>query len=371
MKEEICAKHQVRTIIKHFVSLPSEGAHSGHPIGRSSKAIFSQKLHPKVTAKITEMVQSGITETAEVKRSLKYYVDRILSDQLGHKPATHDRAFYPLNSDIRNHICMAKKALDLSKFDQKNLELKIDEWKKTQPDSQYYFRPYQEAEKSAVDLLDNCSSADVSVNTKECLQLEKPILYVHQDPWQQDLILRYGNLLTLMDATYKTTKYSVPLFFLCVKTNVSYTVVGEFIIQSEDSDNIFEALSVISSWNPDWKPQFFLTDYSEAEMAAVAKLFPSTQLYLCDFHREQAWERWVKERSHELTNNDAEILLDLLRNCANASPNRNTSEGPVDHYFQLELKHLKESNVWLRNEQVCHWLTSTWLCCSEVIKLNL
>ena len=106
-------------------------------------------------------------------------------------------------------------------------------------------------------MLDNCSSADVSVNIKECLQLEKPILYVHQDPWQQDLILRYGNLLTLMDATYKTTKYSVPLFFLCVKTNVSYTVVGEFIIQSEDSDNIFEALSVISSWNPDWKPQFF------------------------------------------------------------------------------------------------------------------
>ena len=158
-----------------FVSLPSEGVHSGHPMGRSSEAIFSQKLHPKVTAKITEMVQSGITEIAEVKRSLKYYVDGILSDQLGHKPVTHDRAFYLLNIDIHNHICMAKKALDLSKFDQKSLELKIDEWKKTQPDSQFYFRPYQEAEKSAVDLLDNCSSADVSVNTKECLQLEKPI----------------------------------------------------------------------------------------------------------------------------------------------------------------------------------------------------
>ena len=66
---------------------------------------------------------------------------------------------------------------------------------------------------------------------------------------------------------------------------------------------------------------------------------------MCDFHREQAWERWVKECSHDLTNNDAEILLDLLWNRANASPNRNASEGPVDHFFQLELKHLKESNV--------------------------
>ena len=203
------------------------------------------------------MVHSGITETAEVKRSLKCYVNSILSKELGQKPALYDRAFYPLNSDIRNHICMAKKALDLSKFDQENLKLKIDEWKKTKSDSQFYFRPYQVAVHSKADSLDSCDSVNASVNTGESLQLEKPILYVHQDQWQKDLLLRYGNLLTLMDTTYKTTKYSVPLFFLCVKTNVSYTVVGEFIVQSEDCENIFEALSVISNWNPDWKPQFF------------------------------------------------------------------------------------------------------------------
>ena len=317
------------------------------------------------------MVHSGITETAEVKSSLKCYVNSILSKELGQKPALYDRAFYPLNSDIRNHICMAKKALDLSKFDQENLKLKIDEWKRTKSDSQFYFRPYQVAVHSKADSLDSCGSANASVNTEESLQLEKPILYVHQDQWQKDLLLRYGNLLTLMDATYKTTKYSVPLFFLCVKTNVSYTVVGEFIVQSEDCENIFEALSVISNWNPDWKPQFFLTDYSEAEMAAVAKLFPSAILYLCDFHREQAWERWVKERAHGLANSDAEILLDLLRNCANAAPNRDDSEGPVDHYFQLELRQLKKSDIWLQNEQVRHWLTSTWLCCSKVFYIHL
>ena len=43
-------------------------------------------------------------------------------------------------------------------------------------------------------------------------------------------LTRYGNTLILIDATYKSTKYSIPLFFLCVKTNVSYTVVAEFII---------------------------------------------------------------------------------------------------------------------------------------------
>ena len=45
-----------------------------------------------------------------------------------------------------------------------------------------------------------------------------------------------------MDATYKTTKYySMPLFFVCVKTDVCYLVVAEFIIQSETSEDIYEA----------------------------------------------------------------------------------------------------------------------------------
>ena len=159
---------------------------------------------------------------------------------------------------------MAKKALDLSKFDQENLQLKINEWKKTKSDSQFYFQPYQVAANSKVDSLDSCGSANAPVNTEEGLQLEKPILYVHQDQWQKDLLIRYGNLLILMDATvatYKTTKYSAPLFFLCVKTNGLYTVVGEFIVQSEDCENIL--VEVISNWNPDWKPQFFKKDKSE------------------------------------------------------------------------------------------------------------
>ena len=35
-------------------------------------------------------------------------------------------------------------------------------------------------------------------------------------------------------------------------------------------------------------PRFFMSDYSEAELLAVESVF---QVYLCDFHREQAWLR--------------------------------------------------------------------------------
>ena len=65
-------------------------------------------------------------------------------------------------------------------------------------------------------------------------EYEETLLYVHQEDWQKELLTQYGN--TLIDATYKTTKYTVPLFFICVKTNVSYSVVAEFIIQSESTE---------------------------------------------------------------------------------------------------------------------------------------
>ena len=71
------------------------------------------------------------------------------------------------------------------------------------------------------------------------------------DKWQAELLVTYGNTITLIDATYTTTKYDLALFFLCVHTNINYTVVAEFIVQSESAEQIAEALTVIKSWNPD------------------------------------------------------------------------------------------------------------------------
>jgi len=115
----------------------------------------------------------------------------------------------PTNTDIRNHVYKAQQACQLSKLDQENLQLKIEQWQKQTPQSHFHFRPY----KSTLD------------NDKESLEEEssytQTLLYVHQEPWQQQLLKRYGNTISLMDATYKTTKYELALFFLAVKTNVS------------------------------------------------------------------------------------------------------------------------------------------------------
>ena len=53
---------------------------------------------------------------------------------------------------------------------------------------------------------------------------------------------------------------------------------------------------------------------------------------------------------------EASNLLELLRNCANASPNRTVPEEPVDCYFNNEMKRLKELQVWLQNERVRTWV---------------
>ena len=49
-----------------------------------------------------------------------------------------------------------------------------------------------------------------------------------------------------------------------------------------------------------------MTNYSEAELLALEQTFPGVQIYLCDSHREHAWERWTNQRK------PIELLLHLL-----------------------------------------------------------
>ena len=194
---------------------------------------------------------------------------------------------------------------------------------------------------------------------------ENTLLYVHQEDWQKELLVKYGNMMSLLDATYKTTKYELPLFFLCVRTNVGYLVVADFIIQGESAEKITEALNVLKEWNPTWQPKYFMIDFSESEINAIKEAFPSTTLYICDFHREQAWERWVKDHSHGVARDDQSILLTLFRNCASAPPAREPDIAH-DNSYQKAVEQLKDSNLWKENNRLREWLSGTWLTIPQV-----
>ena len=168
---------------RFFVSLPTHESHEkSHPTGILCGA--AQKVHPLISKKIEDLVREGSTDPNEVQRALREYVRNQCSTP---KPSPTDRAYYPTTTDIRNHMYKAKVALQLSKFE--------------------------------------------------------TLLWVHQQQWQRELLTRYGNHISLIDATYRTMKYELPLFFVCVRTNVGYSVVAQFIVQSESAECIAEALN--------------------------------------------------------------------------------------------------------------------------------
>lgn len=122
------------------------------------------------------------------------------------KPSILNSQFYPSIKCISNHIYKIGYQLKLSKLDQVHLDKKIKEWSKEDGDRKFFLRMFKDKEESTY---------------------KDQLLYVHQEEWQRDLLLKYGGEICLLDATYKTTKYAVPLFFLCVKTNIGYAVVGK------------------------------------------------------------------------------------------------------------------------------------------------
>lgn len=85
---------------------------------------------------------------------------------------------------------------------------------------------------------------------------------------------KYGQEICLLDATYKTSRYSLPLFFVVVPTNTSYQIVATFLVSKETAASISEALTILTKWNRGWLPNFWMTDYDTAEMNAIEQVFP-------------------------------------------------------------------------------------------------
>ena len=253
----------------------------------------------------------------------------------GHqKPRKSNRRYYPSRQDLRSHIARAISASKYCGDDQESLKRKIEQWRRDSPSSKFYFRTRDEVKDGD----------------------ETKFLFVHQEEWQRRLLLRYGSDLVLMDATYKTTKYAIPLFFVCVHTNVGYKVVAEFLCQNEDNECIAEALNFIKSWNPTWKPKYFMVDYSMAEINAIESEFPDVAVYICDFHREQAWQRWVKAGKNGLTVGEQKMFLELMQAIARARSETS---------YKKAVESLRKSTLYLGNPKVQEYCEKVWLDCSD------
>jgi len=94
----------------------------------------------------------------------------------------------------------------------------------------------------------------------------------------------------------------------------------------------------------------FLSNFLDAEFSALISAFPNTVVYGCDFHREQAWTRWVQDRKNRLERIDADLLLELLRACAWVQPG--TDQSNLDVNYKNAVSVLKQSAVWASNQHV-------------------
>lgn len=90
------------------------------------------------------------------------------------------------------------------------------------------------------------------------------------------LLRLYGADVCVFDAAYRTICYPLPLCFLCVRTNMCYSVVGVMVLQEETTEAIKEGLEVFKCWNADWRPASFMVDCNAAEIQAVESVFEGT-----------------------------------------------------------------------------------------------
>ena len=99
-------------------------------------------------------------------------------------------------------------------------------------------------------------------------------------------------------------------------------------------------------------------------MFASEEVFPHSTIFLCDFHREQSWQRWTKGRNRGLSDDEAAIVLTRLGNLAYVPPCREDGKYPDKHYREAESK-LHSLDVWCNNKQVRNWLNGKWLSIPE------
>lgn len=284
---------------------------------------LNQNTDPMVKELIKSMViDEGITAIRLIKSNLNRW-----------RKANHPHisplstAFHPTDRTIYNYVLKYTYLKHQNHIDQLALQIRLDEWSKNK-DNTAFFRPY-------------CKNEDGKVES---------FLLCFQTKWQKDMIQRYGSI-GLLDATYKITKYDLPLYFLVVKTNTGYMNVGTFVVLHEDNKSIEEALRIFKDWNPNWSPNYFVTDFDEAERIALKSVF-NCLVYICEFHREQAWIRWLNVKENVPISSHKDDIIKLWRMIANCSDKNGIAE---------LVKSLQEHSIYKENSRASAYFTNTWL----------
>ncbi|KAL3187165.1 hypothetical protein MRX96_025895 [Rhipicephalus microplus] len=345
LQEALDAEQQtVAKDTRVYVRIADCSSHQNH--GFEDMEAFSQNMDKSVAERIQMLAGEGITSVSDVKKCLHYYVHDILFANK-EKPDSSCRAFFPTHRDISNQIQAVLKKDRFSTVDQENARILIEKIRGEQPESSVVYRPY-----TARSFVGSSDSDNVEEGVaSEC---EDTLLFCFQTKFMRSMLKKYGGSVVCLDATHKTSDYALPLFLLVVKTPSGYTPAGVFIIQFETAHCIAEALDVFKQWCDNWSPQYWMVDYSKAEISAIKQVFPGSQISICDFHRLQAWQRWLCRKENNIS--DPDEALRLMKHVASASN---------QHDFDKAVEVLVDSEYW-KNERFRSYFEEVWLSVKEL-----
>ncbi|XP_049776185.1 uncharacterized protein LOC126164293 isoform X1 [Schistocerca cancellata] len=187
-----------KSYLRYYLTASPASAHTH----ATESVEASGYIHPSLVKEIKNLVLSGMTSLKVIKLALDRFVEINFTGT--HIPGQMNTTFYPTEKTIYSHIYRTLYGTNKVLFDETRLQNQVDEWHKDSSNHMIYYR--------------HCMGANGEV---------KPLLFCYQSSWQRDLLKKYGGS-CLLDATYKTTSYDIPLFFIAVKSNVGYLVVVFF-----------------------------------------------------------------------------------------------------------------------------------------------
>ncbi|CAG8486596.1 16233_t:CDS:2, partial [Acaulospora morrowiae] len=98
----------------------------------------------------------------------------------------------------------------------------------------------------------------------------------------------YSSVL-LMDCTYKTNKFRMPLFHIIDMTsfNTTFSSCFAFLKSEQEEDYEWALIHVARIFKEISKPQVIISDRNQALMHAIRTIFPESQNFLCVWHIEK------------------------------------------------------------------------------------
>jgi histone-lysine N-methyltransferase SETD2 len=90
----------------------------------------------------------------------------------------------------------------------------------------------------------------------------------------------------LVDCTYKTNCYNLPLLQIveCTSTGKTFCITLELIHHERQESYEWAYMRLRELFDPNALPNVFVSDREQASMNAVEKVFPDARVLLCCFH---------------------------------------------------------------------------------------